>query len=391
MDNVRNLITQAGLIVKNHEKSYASTGQAFSFIHACNLLYYETVLHNKFIGYLLNPKAGHFQKDKFLKLFLKELDLESESTSDFQVTVEKSIGKVDWDQVEGGRIDILIESSKVAYAIEVKIFAGEQIQQLERYKNYLRKISGSENSKVIFLTLEGNNSGVHGKFKDYVPISFSNHILSWIEKCRLGCIDQPVIRETLTQYLAGIKTLTNQNPDNQMSEEIIDIITRDEFSFKAFNAINSAHNKLFQKFGENLIKAIKMYTDLETKFNIELSKKIIPNSDAEVSFYLKESTTQKVMLYWLGNGVVAIGMHLGHDHPDEKIRKAMKIKLSNLKSVTYTNRLNWAWFSEIEELKNQPQLTFDSWEKFKSKDLADKIAGWVKEISAAYKEAISEE
>jgi hypothetical protein len=391
MDNVRNLITQAGLIVKNHEKSYASTGQAFSFIHACNLLYNETVLHNKFIGYLLNPKAGHFQKDKFLKLFLKELDLESESTSDFQVTVEKSIGKVDWGQVEGGRIDILIESSKVAYAIEVKIFAGEQVQQLERYRKYLQKKFSSENSKVIFLTLDGKESEAHKIFGDYIPISFSNHILSWIEKCRLACIDQPVIRETLTQYIAGIKTLTSQNPDNQMSEEIIEIITRDEFSFKAFNAIYSAHDKLFQKFGENLIKSIRVNTDLPESFEIEFSNKTIPNYQAEISFFHKETPKERVKLFWMSKGVLAMGIQITGKNPNEVIRQKMKSKMVNYAFGEYIPFSNWVWFSEIKELNNQPQLTIESWEKFKSKDLADKIAVWVKEISAAYKEAISEE
>lgn len=394
MNAVQNLIAQTGLIVKNFEKSHAITGQAFSFIQACNLLYNESIFHTRFLGYLLNPKAGHFQKDKFLKLFLKEFNIENEKISDFQVTVEKSIGKLDWDNVEGGRIDILIfnEKQKVGYGIEVKIFAGEQNKQLERYKNFINKKFDRNISKVFFLTLDGKKSGVHGNFEDYIPISFSNHILSWIEQCRLASIDQPVIRETLTQYISAIKTLTNQNPDNDMSDEIIKLITGDEYSFKAFEAINSTKDKLYQKFGENLIDSIKKNTDLGKTCEIEFTKRIIPNYEAEISFFLKGTSKERVKLFWLSKGVLAIGMQIsGIIKPDDKIRKSMKVKLSNLFPGNDIDFPNWAWFSEIGELKNQPQLTFESWELFKSQGLAEKIMGWVVMVSEAYNEVIREQ
>jgi len=391
MSGVENLITQTSLIVKNHEKSYASTGQAFSFIHACNLLYNESILHTRFIGYLLNPKAGHYQKDKFLKLFLKELDIENE-ISGFQITIEKSIGRLDWDNVEGGRIDILVfnEKFKIAYAIEIKIFAGEQNKQLVRYQNYLKRNFNNEKSKVLFLTLDGKKSGEDKSFNEYIPISFSDQILPWIEQCRLACIDQPVIRETLTQYMSAIKVMTNQNPDNQMNEEIVNIISRNDESFKAFLAINSAKDKLYQTFGLNLISAIKEHTDLSNFFEIEISDKNIPNLDAEISFFIKGNRNERVRLYWLGKGVLAIGMHIGVG-TNEKIRQRMKTKLSNLDLGNYIDIKEWIWFSQVNELRNEPQLSIQSWELFKSLDFAKKIANWVKLIAKIYEEVLKEE
>lgn len=391
MSGVENLITQTSLIVKNHEKSYASSGQAFNFIHACNLLYNESILHTRFIGYLLNPKAGHFQKDKFLKLFLKELDIENE-ISGFQVTIEKSIGRLDWDNVEGGRIDVLVfnDNSKVAYAIEIKIFAGEQHKQLVRYQNYLKRNFNNEKSKVLFLTLNGKKSGDDKSFNEYIPISFSDQILPWIEQCRLASIDQPVIRETLTQYISAIKVMTNQNPDNQMSEEIIDIITRNDENFKAFLAINSTQDKLYQKFGENLINSIKWNTDLSKSFEIEFTNRIIPNYQAEISFFHKTTPRERIKLFWMSKGVLAMGIQNG-DNPKEEIRHSMRNKLLNFKIGQYINFSNWVWFSEVSELKNEPRLTYQSWELFKSPDFAEKIANWVRMIANTYEEVMKEE
>ena len=270
---VGHLLTQVRQVVHNHEKTLRTTGNGFSFTHALNIERDEARFHTKFLGYLLNPKAGHYQGDKFLKLFFDVLDIQ-ESTNDFTVGMEKHIGKVDWENVDGGRIDLLISSSKqIAYAIEVKIYANEQPKQLERYRNFLNRKFKNEKSKVYFLTLMGSESAFQDSFKKYETLSFNINILDWIERCRLASIDQPLIRETLTQYIANIKRLTQQNPDDQMSDEIINLITNSDASFKAFEAITSVQSGLYQKFGENLVETLMNQTDLKEKFIIQKPKK----------------------------------------------------------------------------------------------------------------------
>lgn len=389
ISSVKNLLGHVSQVVKNHEKTLRSTGNGFSFIHALDLERDEARFHTRFIRYLLNPEAGHYQGDKFLKLFFDVMEI-GESTGGFIVEIEKPIGKRDWENVEGGRIDLLIsnKSTKIAYAIEVKIYALEQREQLRRYSNYLSREFKDEKSKVFFLTLEGGQSESHKTFEKYTCISFSTRMLKWIEECLHASIDQPLIRETLSQYISNIKRLTNQNPDNQMNQEILNLITRDADSFKAFEAINSSQTKLYQIFGENLVRVLKENTDLkEMGFQIELSSKKIPNTDAEISFRFENSSSERIMLYWLGKGIIAIGMHTGNK-PIQQLRLKMKEKLAEHQIGNYRDYDGWAWLSEIDELRGQPQLTFKSWEKFQSKELAEKIASWVSQIADAYREVI---
>ena len=387
---VDHLLTQVRQVVHNHEKTLRTTGNGFSFTQALNIERDEARLHTRFIGYLLNPRSDHYQGDKFLKLFFDVLDIK-EPTDGFTVEKEKNIGKVDWENVDGGRIDLLISSSKkIAYAIELKIYAGEQQKQLERYRNFLNRKFYNEKSMVYYLTLMGSESYYHNGFEKYKSISFSKHILDWLERCRLASIDQPLIRETLTQYIANIKRLTKQNPDDQMSDEIIDLITKSDASFKAFVALTSSQSRLFNKFGEALVKSIEESTDLADSFDIKFIKQSIPNLNAEISFFFKGSNDLRVCLYWLDYPVVGIGMHIG-SAPDTLIRSEMKSKLSELDLGKYRNNPGWVWLSEIEEFKGQPQLTYESWQKFQSPEFAEKVAGWVKQIADAYREVVGQE
>lgn len=384
-----NLLNQAGLVVRNHEKNLRISGNGFSIIHALDLESDEARFHTRFIGYLLNPKAGHFQGDKFLKLFFEAIGIK-EDTDGFTVEIEKHIGKRDWENIEGGRIDFLISnpSKYIGYAVEIKIFAGEQEMQLKRYANYLNKNFNSGESKVYFLTLEGDKSQVHKWFDKYEKISFREHIHKWIENCRLASIDQPVIRETLTQYIANIKRLTNQNPDDQMSDDLINLITSSSESFKAYNALKGLEYKLYQKFGEVLVESLNNQTDLNEDFRIEFNNRKIPNLDAEISFFLGESNDLRVRLYWLENRTIGIGMHVGM-LPEERMRVEMKRRLDVMDLGNYRNNTGWVWLSEIREFRGEPQLSYDSWKKFQSQEFALKVAGWVKAIAKAYEEVTS--
>lgn len=396
----RNLLIQVGQVVSNYEKSLKVTGNGFSFIQALRLESDEVRFHTRLIGYLLDPNAGHFQGDKFLKLFFEAVGIK-EAPQGFTVEIEKHVGKRDWGTVEGGRIDLLISNStkKTAFAIELKIYAGEQPQQLQRYFNYLNNNFKINESKVYFLTLHGNESNFHQKFGQYEKISFSDNILKWIESCRLATIDQPVIRETLTQYIANIKRLTNQNPNDQMSNEIIKLITSSSQSIQAFETLLNSQHSLYQEFGEQLISSIKKIPGFEDRFRIEFSNKNIPNPHSEISFWLKGSSIERVRLYWLNRDLPIIGMFKDLKPQKQVVDKQIRVKFEqrlpdDFKVGRYLQVgeafYNWHWVSEIEELKGQPQFTHDSWEMFKSKDFAKKVAGWVDIIAEAYKSITDE-
>ena len=82
--------------------------------------------YSYFIYELLNPKGSHNQGDIFLKLFLKQI-LKEEEYKEID-----SIGNVQRETLtnKNRRIDFTIETSNLLIAIEMKIKAGDQENQL---------------------------------------------------------------------------------------------------------------------------------------------------------------------------------------------------------------------------------------------------------------------
>ncbi len=110
----------------------------------------EVKLHSRFMCELLNPKAEHEQKEKFLKEFLSILK-EGKELANFFSDDELSTISV---ERERDNIDILISSKDKAIIIENKIHSDYGDNQLSGYKNTVKKQGyKEENIKTVYLTL----------------------------------------------------------------------------------------------------------------------------------------------------------------------------------------------------------------------------------------------
>jgi len=210
---------------------------------------------------------------------------------------------------------------------------------------------------------------------------------------RLASIDQPVIRETLTQYITNIKRITNQNPNDQMSKEVVKLITKNPESFRAFNTLLSTQYNLFQEFGEQLVSSLRNIPGFKDRFKVEFSNRNFPNPGSEIYFWLKGSSIERVTLYWQSGNTVLIGMYKDLKPAQQIVDKEIRVRFEQRLSGEFKvgkylqireHYLNWFWISEVEELKNEPQLTYESWDKFQSQEFAKMIAGWVETIADAY-------
>ena len=146
MANVRNmehLLHNTKKIVDHHHKMMIAKGEHFNIFSVLGVESKENKTHSNFLAELLNPKGSHLQGNKFLKLFMeiigKELSEENacsilsekfiNSTTTI-VTTEFSIGNLNFKDIEGGRIDILIENRDNKICIENKIYAQDQEAQI---------------------------------------------------------------------------------------------------------------------------------------------------------------------------------------------------------------------------------------------------------------------
>jgi hypothetical protein len=292
------LLNQVNGLLKSYEKLARSTGENFNIFSVMGMESNEVKTHSAIIGELLNPKGTHGLSDIPMKLFIEQVKVEireNQSTLDeysslktindealneiFNLNtkysksiIEESIGKINENITEGGRIDILIyDNENKAFVIENKIYAGEQINQLGRYNKAF------PNAPILYLTLFGDKPNSAGELienEKYFIISYKKCILKWLENCVKEAVTFPMLREVINQYIYLIKKLTHQTMNNKLKEEIADLIKN---NFEEASAISdnfeNAKSKVITDFWKKVEKTLKK--QLEGKWLVKIDKYLI--------------------------------------------------------------------------------------------------------------------
>lgn len=171
--------------------------------------------HSKVIASLLDPNGAHGQGVLFLRLFVetflpgkfKDFDYESA-----MVEVEKDCGNIDFDNENGGRIDIYIEDgNNNVIVIENKIFATDQPNQLGRYS---QSVGDSKSFEIIYLTLDGHEpsfTSAKGTSRAHFnQCSYHEHVIQWLHDCLDKMNSNFNLRVILEQYIEVIRKLTEK-------------------------------------------------------------------------------------------------------------------------------------------------------------------------------------
>ncbi|HVX01512.1 MAG TPA: PD-(D/E)XK nuclease family protein, partial [Candidatus Babeliaceae bacterium] len=257
------LLEQINVLNNKYEKITQLSGESFNVFRILKLHASEVHLHSLFLAELLNPTGTHGYGDIFLKLFIERFKYLDRcfQTHDAVVKVEKYIGLINEDRTQGGRIDIVItDKNNQHIIIENKIYAEDQINQLQRYKWY------SSLSELFYLTLDGRKAseftkGALVEGNDFKLLSYKIDILRWLEVCRKETVTQPIIRETITQYINLIKSLTGQTINDTMQEELSTIVLSNlESAFMISNNLDIITNRLL-----NNLKAYALEIEDEFK------------------------------------------------------------------------------------------------------------------------------
>jgi len=224
--------------------------------------YDEVNLHSKFIVELLKNK--NYGK-KFIEIFLQKLEIQVFNYENVYIFSEYSKGI-------NGRIDILLEFSKgkekKAIIIENKIYAEDQIGQLNRYYySMINKNYSNDELEIVYLTLDGSEpdeESTKGLLKEakekIVTISYKENIIGWIDDCIKEVAEVPIIRETLIQYKSLLKKITGKE-DKKMIKEIEKLVLS-----------NNEYLKMIYKIDYTLLREIKI--DLQFKFWEKLEEKL---------------------------------------------------------------------------------------------------------------------
>jgi hypothetical protein len=212
------------------------TGEQFNIFRILGIGHYEVCTHSPMLGNLLNPKGSHGQGDVFLRLFVKFVGITNFATDSTSLSLEYPIGKV--TEKSGGRIDIVMsDGDGNAIFIENKIYAGDQENQLRRYRQR------DPEAYLFYLTLHGTlpNGYTEQALKEInaTCISYEMHIRDWLTACKKEASSLPHVRESISQYLHLIMELTGQSTTNTMNQELIGKIIADDDSLAAYFALTS--------------------------------------------------------------------------------------------------------------------------------------------------------
>jgi len=184
--------------IETIEKLQELKGETFNIFSVLKMERLEVETHSAFIYELINPDGLHSQGKKYLDIFMKHVL----GINDFDLS-SATVGREEMTH-DGRRIDLTIKNEKYFCVIEMKIDAGDQFQQLVDYKRYADH-QGLK-TELYYLTLDGKAASDASTINDkketiaYTKISFSYHILEWIETCIEKSSLLPSIRETLLQY-----------------------------------------------------------------------------------------------------------------------------------------------------------------------------------------------
>lgn len=302
IDKTKNLLSQVETLLKNYEKLAQSTGENFNIFSVMGMETNEVKTHSAIIGELLNPKGSHNLKDIPLKLFLNLINKDLENpiieidTTTCECQVEEHIGFINEDKTEGGRLDIVIKDcNQNVFVIENKIYAGEQKNQLLRYKNQYGE------AKIIFLTLFGNDAESGNdliKDEDYFLVSYEKDILNWLEECLKESVKFPMLREVLRQYIFLIKKLTNQTMNKELEENVTALIKN---NFLEASEIAKNFEKVKEEIIVSFLEELKLKIGSNLNENWQISDEIL-HKRAEPYYAIKRKDWKDVYIYFRKKG-----------------------------------------------------------------------------------------
>ena len=219
LDDFKNRLLKLNEEIEKIEEKSRKKGDKFNIFSILGIQRKEVETHSFLLYDLINPNGSHYQGDLYLRIFLKEILKEKDDFKIYNLLDNAKNIKVDRETfisgkgIKNGFIDFTIEIDKYYIAIEMKIDSKENGNQLDNYKTFLESIPNKE-KRLYYLTLfgdEADKSKIEEDEKNgYIRISFLQDISNFIEKSIEESKNLPIIRESLIQYQATIKNITNQ-------------------------------------------------------------------------------------------------------------------------------------------------------------------------------------
>lgn len=243
---IQELLKETETLLEDHQQNINETGSGFNIFTVLDRERKEESTHCRLIYELLNPEGSHGRGDVFLKLFFDTV-IKQDFPTKGEVIVKREYS------FDNGRIDLLLWGDDFCFPIEVKIDAGDQYKQIERYMQFAKK-QGKRKTTIYYLTLDG-----HGPSKESMGnahpelISFPCEIRNWLKRCVEATAEFPNIRVILEQYIQLIERLEGEVPMSKVTE----MINKSKISYESAAEIEKALPKVRAE------KMISVFSEIE--------------------------------------------------------------------------------------------------------------------------------
>ena len=180
-------------------------------------------LHSRFLQALLDhidPQSG---KRDNLREFVGRVATNGTGFELERATVQR----------EAGGIDLLISNARQAIVVENKIWAGDQDQQILRYRDALvAQGYDDEAIRLLYLTPYGHKPSAQSLGGIPVErvrcVSYRDDLPDWLVACQRRAFDEPALRESIAQYVDLVRKLTNTDYESEIMTELKELLLEDD-------------------------------------------------------------------------------------------------------------------------------------------------------------------
>lgn len=364
--DIENILNVVKSRIEAHQKFKDAYNKQLAFDFT--LFQFFSIDENKIsqvLAYFLDVHQNHGQADIFLKEFLSSLYEPKRDIKQIENVCEKVISN-------NRRIDIYIKLNNITIAIENKIWANDQTNQLKDYSNYLEKKS---NGKYVLFYLnpygtEPDEISIKSELKNKLItenklkiIGYKQHIIPLINKWLSICEADNVsyFLKEFKKYLE-IKFL-GKNTIN-MSKELREIINGNEQEVTTLvNEYKSIENEVLNKLNAIGKELDKIQPELSP--NIELTKSGLFNwGGTRVYKYSLSKGSNKVWIQFVKQDICLISNYYLQDGTDNVFREI----LAELK-INLHNRIDYSLDKNelIQIFLNQVKLANESFKIYEEK------------------------
>lgn len=242
------LLERASKAVMQFNAHKERTGADYNIFSVLDAERKEVGTHSHILFSLMSPNGAHRQKDRYLKLFLKELDV--------PLPLRGRQWQVEREWVSShGRIDFFLHCPGMCVVIEMKIDAGDQHAQLFRYEQYAK--TKSNTYRVCYLTLQGSSPSEQSaqclNEKSFQNLSFSGHIQRWLTACLEETPASSSAYSLIQQYQRLINKITEEE---SMSKQISGLIQGAD-DLRGAIAISNELNNIKAEVMRNLFERVQ--------------------------------------------------------------------------------------------------------------------------------------